>query len=91
MTYFFDGSKEAFLTAFLLAYCDERAIVTAGSCQLALGQECVFVRADEEKARRYRCRGCTEESEGCSMCGDVCAIKIVNTYMSKGDDGKHDC
>ena len=54
MTYFFDGSKEAFLTAFLLAYCDERAIVTAGSCQLALGQECVFVRADEEKARLSR-------------------------------------
>ena len=38
---------------------------------------------DPEKARRYRCRGCTEESEGCSMCGDVCAIKIVNTYMKK--------
>ena len=47
---------------------------------------------DEEKARRYRCRGCTEESEGCSMCGDVCAIKIVNTYMRKDDDGKReDC
>ena len=56
MTYFFDGSKEAFLTAFLLAYCDERAIVTAGSCQLALGQECVFVRADEETARRCEAR-----------------------------------
>ena len=39
---------------------------------------------DEEKARRYRCRGCTEESEGCSMCGDICAIKIVDTYMKKG-------
>ncbi len=38
---------------------------------------------DEEKARRYRCRGCTDESEGCSMCGDVCAIKIVDTYMKK--------
>lgn len=38
---------------------------------------------DEEKARRYRARGCTEESEGCSMCGDVCAIKIVNIYMQK--------
>ena len=38
---------------------------------------------DEEKARRYRQRGCTEEREGCSMCGDVCAIKIVNTYMNK--------
>lgn len=46
---------------------------------------------DPEKARRYRCRGCTEESEGCSMCGDVCAIKIVNTYMSKDDKGGHDC
>ena len=35
------------------------------------------------KARRYRSRGCTEENEGCSMCGDVCAIKIVNTYIKK--------
>ncbi len=40
---------------------------------------------DHEKARRYRSRGCTEESEGCSMCGDVCAIKIVNTYVDKGE------
>ena len=38
---------------------------------------------DPDKARRYRCRGCTAEDEGCSMCGDVCAIKIVNTYMKK--------
>ncbi len=38
---------------------------------------------DEEKARRYRCRGCTEESEGCSMCGDICAIKIVDEYMKE--------
>ena len=38
---------------------------------------------DPVKARRYRSRGCTEENEGCSMCGDVCAIKIVNTYMKK--------
>ena len=51
---------------------------------------------DEEKARRYRARGCTEESEGCSMCGDVCAIKIVNIYMNgdkpdKKDVPKEDC
>ena len=46
---------------------------------------------DEEKARRYRCRGCTEESEGCSMCGDVCAIKIVNTYMNKDSGKDNDC
>ena len=46
---------------------------------------------DEDKARRYRSRGCTEESEGCSMCGDVCAVKIVKMYMGDVDDGKHDC
>jgi len=36
---------------------------------------------DEEKARRYRSRGTTEKEEGCSMCGDVCAIKIVSQYL----------
>ena len=56
MIWFFDGSEEAFLTAFLLAYRDAEAIVSAGSRQLALGQESVFVRADAEKARRCRAR-----------------------------------
>ncbi len=51
---------------------------------------------DEEKARRYRARGCTEEKDGCSMCGDLCAVKIVNQYLIKeGDildpDKKYDC
>jgi len=39
---------------------------------------------DEAKAREYRSRGVTDEKEGCSMCGDVCAIKIVNDYLKKG-------
>jgi phosphomethylpyrimidine synthase len=38
---------------------------------------------DPEKARRYRARGCTKEEDGCSMCGDVCAVKIVNKYLTK--------
>ncbi|NLT38138.1 MAG: phosphomethylpyrimidine synthase ThiC [Methanomassiliicoccus sp.] len=38
---------------------------------------------DEKKAREYRARGTTEESEGCSMCGDVCAIKIVKEYLKR--------
>ena len=52
---------------------------------------------DEEKARRYRARGCTEEKDGCSMCGDVCAVKIVNQYLIKEGDvydpskDKHEC
>lgn len=37
-----------------------------------------------DKAREYRARGCTEHEDGCSMCGDVCAVKIVNQYLTKG-------
>jgi len=49
---------------------------------------------DPEKAKRYRSRGCTKEEDGCSMCGDVCAVKIVNKYLIKESDlnGRHeDC
>lgn len=52
MTYFFDGTKEAFFTAFLLAFRDEEAILTSGQKQLMLGQECVFVKTDRERAAR---------------------------------------
>ena len=45
---------------------------------------------DPEKARRYRSRGCTKEEDGCSMCGDVCAVKIVNKYLVKKGP-KEDC
>ena len=38
---------------------------------------------DREKAERYRNRGCTAKEDGCSMCGDVCAVKIVNRYLTK--------
>lgn len=38
---------------------------------------------DEEKAKRYRSRGITKEEDGCSMCGDVCAIKIVDQYLKR--------
>ena len=48
---------------------------------------------DPEKARAYRARGCTEEKDGCSMCGDLCAVKIVNQYLIKDIDGpgKYNC
>ena len=38
---------------------------------------------DREKAERYRERGCTKKEDGCSMCGDICAVKIVNRYLTK--------
>ncbi len=50
----------------------------------ALDWEGMFAEAlDSEKAKRYRSRGVTKESDGCSMCGDVCAIKILKEYMKK--------
>ena len=39
---------------------------------------------DREKAEAYRSRGCTKKEDGCSMCGDVCAVKIVSNYLRKG-------
>lgn len=51
----------------------------------ALDWEAMFnIALDPEKARRYRERGSTEKQDGCSMCGDVCAIKIVDRYMKNG-------
>ncbi|OPY33826.1 MAG: thiamine biosynthesis protein ThiC [Methanomassiliicoccales archaeon PtaU1.Bin124] len=49
-----------------------------------LDWEAMFREAiDPEKARRYRARGHNEDSQGCSMCGDVCAIKIVAEHLKK--------
>ena len=56
MIYFYDGTKDAFLTAFLLAYPDEDAVLASGAKQLSIGQKTVFVRADPERARRAAIR-----------------------------------
>lgn len=50
----------------------------------SLNWEAMFRESiDPEKARQYRSRGITAEEEGCSMCGDVCAIRIVAEYLEK--------
>ena len=50
----------------------------------ALDWEKMFgIALDPEKAGKYRERGNTEKNDGCSMCGDVCAIKIVDRYLKK--------
>ena len=36
---------------------------------------------DPEKAKRYREEKNPSEEEACSMCGDVCAIKMVDKYL----------
>lgn len=38
---------------------------------------------DPVKAKKYRSLKNKEDEEGCSMCGDYCAVKIVNEYLTK--------
>lgn len=50
----------------------------------ALDWEAMYREAiDPDKARTYRARGSTAEEEGCSMCGDVCAIKLLKDYLDR--------
>lgn len=52
MIYFYDGTRDGFLTAFLLAFADENASLSSGERQLALGQESVFAETDKARAER---------------------------------------
>lgn len=52
MTYFFDGTKYGFLTAFLAAFSDESARLYCTNGQLALGEEPIFIKTDKEKGKR---------------------------------------
>lgn len=64
---------------------------TMARARKALDWNTMFeVCIDPEKARRYRARGCTKEEDGCSMCGDVCAVKIVNRYLIKDINDKNE-
>ncbi|MBN1110446.1 MAG: phosphomethylpyrimidine synthase ThiC [Methanomassiliicoccales archaeon] len=59
---------------------DERMAIA----RKALDWEGMFREAlDPERARRLRQRGVTAEDEGCSMCGDVCAIRLIKEYLEK--------
>jgi phosphomethylpyrimidine synthase len=53
-------------------------------CRYALDWKGMFELAiDREKAEKYRKNGNIEERAGCTMCGDVCAMKIVSEFLKK--------
>lgn len=52
MIYFYDGTKDGFLTAFLYAFSDEKALLTSMQCQIPLGVETVTVTTDPVRAKR---------------------------------------
>ena len=59
MLYFFDGTKEGFLTAFARAYTDENAWLTSKKTQLVLGQELILVQTNAQTAKKCLERLCT--------------------------------
>ncbi len=52
MIYFYDGTKQSFLTALLAAYSDGEAVLSSRSAQLGLGEQSVFVHADPVRAEK---------------------------------------
>jgi len=43
----------------------------------------IALSVDPDKAARYRRERNPEDIEGCTMCGDYCAMKIVSEYLGK--------
>lgn len=80
MIYFFDGTKAAFLTAFLLAFPDREAYLTSGQKQLSLGQKTVFVVADAQRA---------EKAEKRLLALDKGCMKELDLLLRSGESG-HD-
>lgn len=58
MLYIFDGSENGFLTAFLLAFLDENALISSKKEQLVIGYTPVFVKTDAVRAEKARRRLC---------------------------------
>ena len=87
MIYFTDGTKQAFLTAFLLVYDDGEAYITSTQAQLALGQKSVFVKADFARAERAEKRltqldgGCMKDLDYLLRSGDSSREQIAFRYL----------
>ena len=79
MIYFYDGSKEAFLTALAAAFCDDDAVLTSGNKQLTLGQQTVFVTADLARAEKIKKRLLTF---------DRSCMKDLDYFLRSGDKDK---
>ncbi len=78
MIYFYDGTKEGFLTAFLQAFTDENAIISSRSAQIPLGATPVFVQTDEERAKRAETRLCTFDKN---------SPRELSFLLRSGEDG----
>lgn len=87
MLYFFDGTVNGFLTAFLAAFTDEFALVSSKKIQIPLGQEPVFILPDPQKADKARKRllsfdkGCMRELNLLLRCNEEDAEQAAFLYL----------
>ena len=87
MIYFYDGTKEAFLTALALSFHDDEPFLTSGNKQLVLGQTTVFVRTDAERAERIEKRllsfdkGCMHDLDMLLRSGDPNKDNVALSYF----------
>lgn len=76
MIYFFDGSKDGFLTAFLQAFPDKNAILTSKKTQLVLGDAPRFIQTNAPLAEKAKLRlqtfdkHCLEDLDLLLRCGE---------------------
>ena len=78
MIYFFDGTIDGFLTAFLQAFTDENAFLSCQKIQLPLGQEPVFVQTDPQKSARVQAR---------LLSFDTRIMRDISYLLRSGEDG----
>ncbi len=81
MIYLYDGTKEGFFTAFLLAYGDGKARLCSKQAQLALGEEAVSVSTNPARA---------EKAERRFLQFDRSCISDLNKMLRSGDCDRDD-
>lgn len=89
MIYFFDGTTDGFLTAFLQAFHDENGQITSKKTQLILGEEPVFISTDTAKATKAKARLCAFDKRAMRdlnlllRCGEHDNEQAANLYLKK--------
>ncbi len=87
MIYFFDGTNDGFLTAFLCSYYDANAQFACDKTQLSIGQECITVKTDAETAHKAKERfmqldgDCLGELDLLLRSGEENKSQIAYRYM----------
>ena len=85
--YFFDGSEDGFLTAFLQAFHDENALLSSQKTQLIVGEQTLFVSTDSALAKRARERLLSFDKDAARdltlllRCGQADSEQVAFNYL----------